>query len=225
MPSVDRNARREEAFEVVTARIAAIDVLWEELLQRHRAADAVCVRDLAGDQVLGATAWFGTTWAAGASVDDLIARLNTLSSINLAVLITTDPGLVKRSLTANPKTVHERWERWEHLAQPAQLALAAGSPALLGSLNGLPARASPPTGSMSAPGSTRSTPNPPGSTPKSSVWTGRERDGSRVMPRPTKIAKEHEALEADRTYLQRTVDGKNQLYLYDRENARIVEMF
>ena len=45
------------------------------------------------------------------------------------------------------------------------------------------------------------------------------------MPRPTKIAKEHEALEADRTYLQRTVDGKNQLYLYDRENARIVEMF
>jgi hypothetical protein len=223
MPSLDRDARSEEAFDAVTARIAAINVLWGELSQRRRAADAACVRDLSSDQVLGATAWFSTTWAAGASVDDLIARLNTLSSTDLAVLIATDPELVKRLLTASPESVHERWEQ---LAQPAQLALIAGAPALLGSLNGLPALVRVAANRLNV--STRIAEIDAESARLNAEIAGLDRTRARweqSYARADEIAREHDVLEAERTYLQRTVDGKNQLYLYDRENARIVEMF
>ena len=138
MPTDVRQTRQEEAFETTYAQIAAIDVLWDELATRRRTADATCVRDLGSDQVLGATAWFGTNAAVRGSVDDLIARMNTLSEADLAVLIATNSDLVKRMLTATPETVPERWQQ---LGEPAQLALIAGAPALLGSLNGLPALA------------------------------------------------------------------------------------
>ncbi|WP_104081721.1 hypothetical protein [Cryobacterium sp. Y11] len=42
--------------------------------------------------------------------------------------------------------------------------------------------------------------------------------------RSDQIVKEQELLEAERSYLQRAIDGKNQLYLYDYEGARIIQM-
>ncbi|MDJ0376910.1 hypothetical protein [Cryobacterium sp. PH31-L1] len=222
MPTTVLQTRREEAFEVAYAAIAGIDVLWDELATRRRTADDVCVRDLGSDQVLGATSWFGSSWASGSSVDDLIARMNTLSEADLAVLIATNPDLVKRMLTATPETVAERWQQ---LGEPARLALIAGAPALLGSLNGLPALARVAANRLNA--STRITEIDAESAKLDAENAGMDRTRGRweqSYGRSDQIAKELEQLEDERSYLQRTVDGKNQLYLYDHEGARIVEM-
>ena len=222
MPTTVLQTRREEAFEVAYAAIAGIDVLWDELATRRRTADDVCVRDLGSDQVLGATAWFGSSWASGSSVDDLIARMNTLSEADLAVLIATNPDLVKRMLTATPETVAERWQQ---LGEPAQLALIAGAPSLLGSLNGLPALARVAANRLNA--STRIAEIDAESAKLDAENAGMDRTRGRweqSYGRSDQIAKELEQLEDERGYLQRAVDGKNQLYLYDREGARIVEM-
>ncbi|SDN39169.1 hypothetical protein SAMN05216368_105125 [Cryobacterium flavum] len=222
MPTDVRQTRQEEAFETTYAQIAAIDVLWDELATRRRTADATCVRDLGSDQVLGATAWFGTNAAVRGSVDDLIARMNTLSEADLAVLIATNSDLVKRMLTATPETVPERWQQ---LGEPAQLALIAGAPVLLGSLNGLPALARVAANRLNA--STRITEIDAESAKLDAENAGMDRTRGRweqSYGRSDQIAKELEQLEDERSYLQRTVDGKNQLYLYDHEGARIIEM-
>ncbi|WP_129590357.1 hypothetical protein [Cryobacterium aureum] len=220
--TAERQARMDAELESANARIVAIDASWQELVTRRSNADDVCVRDLESDQVLGATAWFSTSWAAGASVDDLIARLNTLSKSDLTVLIATNPDLVKRMLTAAPETVAERWQQ---LGEPAQLALIAGAPVLLGSLNGLPALARVAANRLNA--STRIAEIDAESAKLDAEIAGMERTRGRWeqnYDRSDQIVKEHKLLEAERSYLQRTVDGKNQLYLYDREGARIVEM-
>ena len=220
--TADRDARREEAFETTYARIAAIDALWQELSTRRSAADAACVSDLGSEQVLGATAWFGPNAATGASVDDLIARLNTLSATDLAVLLATDPQLAQRLFTANPETVQERWEQ---LAEPARLALIAGAPALLGSLDGLPALARVAANRLNA--SARIAEIDAKSARLDAETAGMDRTRGRWEQnygRSDQIVKEHELLETERAYLRRTIDGRNQLYLYDHEGARIVEM-
>ena len=209
--TADRDARREEAFETTYATIAAIDALWQELSTRRSAADAACVSDLGSEQVLGATAWFGSNAATGASVNDLIARVNTLSATDLAVLIATDPGLVKRMLGTTPETVSERWEQ---LAEPARLALIAGAPALLGSLNGLPALARIAANRLNA----------------GARIAEIDAESATVLDSLKSVEGYFEAmaklkeLELEREYLQAAEDGLIQLYLYDRDGSRIVEM-
>ena len=211
MPTTVLQTRREEAFEVAYAAIAAIDVVWDELATRRRTADDVCVRDLESDQVLGATAWFGSSGAAGSSVDDLIVRMNTLSEADLAVLIATNSDLVKRMLTATPETVPERWQQ---LGEPAQLALIAGAPALLGSLNGLPALARVAANRLNA--STRIT-----EIDAESAKLGSSLESVEGYFEAVALLKE---LALERDYLQAAADGDIQLYLYDRDASRIVEM-
>jgi hypothetical protein len=201
------------------SRLAGLDVQAEELIHRRYAADAACAQGLASEGVLGATAQFTAAAIATATPEALLAKLALLPERDLAVLLATHPDLVKQALGADPAAV-QTW--WAGLATPgstelsaAQQALISGAPAIIGTLNGLPALARVAANRLNA--STRLAEI---DAEVDTLARFRTRSVEAYYERTDKLAE----LEKERVYLQRTVDGKNQLYLYDRAESRIVEM-
>ncbi|MFC5928604.1 hypothetical protein D6T64_21545 [Cryobacterium melibiosiphilum] len=203
---------------------------WDELVARRRAADALCAGDLASRAVHGATAVFAGASARYLTPEALLDKLSGLSATDLAVLLADQPGLVDRLKGADPDAVAVWWAgrgtTGSGELSAGQLALIVGAPAVVGALNGLPPAVRVQANKalaqvqiernnveierlealrkMPDPGSHRATAN----------------DSQKVAELEAEIAE----LDAETEYLQRAVDGEVQLYLYDKDADRIIEM-
>lgn len=210
-----KRARIEGLIAIERSRLAGLEVQTDALIPRRYAADAACAQGLASEGILGATAQFTAPVIANATPEDLLAKLALLPERDLAVLLATHPDLVEQALGADPAAV-QSW--WAGLAAPgstelsaAQQALISGAPAIVGTLNGLPALARVAANRLNA------------GTRLAEIDAEVDTLG-RSEPTSAERTDQLAELEKEREYLQRTVDGKNQLYLYDRAESRIVEM-
>ncbi len=206
-------ARTEDRISEQRSLLAAVDGEWDRLVATRRQLDASTAAILSGPAVLGAAlaaAWPHVSEASGPpSPTAVLSLLGSLSPTDIHILLRQRPELGHILGRAEPEEVAQ-W--WRTLSGPggehsdAQLALLAAVPLVLGSLDGLPALARVRANALNA--------------------------GARIdtvtklianyAPFPTTVRR----LERELDFLQRAV-GDNptvQLYLYEPDTSRIVEM-
>lgn len=189
--------------------VAAIDEQLAALLERRRTADLTCSAALSTPQVRGGLA--GISGSAYLSADALLTLIAGLSADDLAVLLKTQPGLAQELLAAAPEDV-AKW--WPALTSEQQLALVVGAPLVIGKLGGVPPLARVEANKLNA-----------AARLKELELDIAEREANRMRDGRVVHADTLERLKTERDYLKRAVAGVVQLYLYDRENQSIIEMF
>lgn len=181
---------------------------WDDLVDERRRADRTCIAALGGTASLGALALL--TRGAGTACPtppQMLAHLSDLSESDLVLLRERHPELLAALAEVDPQTVHDWWasldgdDPW--VLSPAQAALVAALPRLLGSLDGLPPHARVAANAVNAEARLR------------------ELRGEAALP-----GADHAALERERQYLSKAVgpDATVQLYLYEPHDGNIVEM-
>ncbi|MCI4657785.1 alpha/beta hydrolase [Cryobacterium zhongshanensis] len=140
-PGRAERAHLEEAMSDEKRVLQSIDIRWDELVSRRRAADSACGQQFGSVEVLGVLNAFTPTRITGLPADELLARLATLSAIDLAVLLAQYPLLTTQALQADPVRTAAWWRSLSGpdgaVPSPAQLALITGAPALIGALEGV----------------------------------------------------------------------------------------
>lgn len=123
------------------SHLNAIQRQWDELVQRRRNVDLVCVSVLSSASVLGATAKFAAGGMAGKSPDQVLQMLTGLTAADLKALLAAHPELKRLIANADPTAVAAWWNSMNSgtPGQPSlsQAALIAGMPSVIGNLNGV----------------------------------------------------------------------------------------
>lgn len=186
-----------------------LDLNWDDLVADRRHADATCIAALGSTAALGTLALLRGTGGAGCpTTPQLLQYLKDLSPTDLQLLEERYPDLVRQLAEADPQTVHDWWasmddaDPWALSAK--QAVLVAALPALLGSLDGLPPHARVAANALNA---------------------ARRIDYlEKQLGRP---GADVSALQKELAYLRKTqgAEPEVQLYLYEPEDHRIIEMF
>jgi len=108
-PGRAERAHLEEAMSDEKRVLQSIDIRWDELVSRRRAADSACGQQFGSVEVLGVLNAFTPTRITGLPADELLARLATLSAIDLAVLLAQYPLLTTQALQADPVRTAAWW--------------------------------------------------------------------------------------------------------------------
>ena len=200
------------AADRLTAADAAgrrLDLDWDDLVADRRRADATCIAALGSTAALGKLALvLGSSSAGCPTPQQLLRYLSDLSATDLALLAERHPELLAQLTDLDPQAVHDWWasmdgaDPWS--LSPQQALLVAALPALLGSLDGLPPHARVAANAVNA--------------------ARRIELLERQLRRP---GADVTALERELAYLLKTQgpEPEVQLYLYEPEAHRIIEMF
>ncbi|WP_157006025.1 hypothetical protein [Agromyces laixinhei] len=219
-------ARLERRIMFLTERLADLDRELAALVVERENADSACVTGLTGATVLGSLA----TFAGSTSATGLLTKLTNLSATDLLVLARAQPGIFEqlRKTPPAPGTVAD-W--WAGLGVTSQAALIAAAPAVIGALNGVPALARVAANQvnaivlLAASKAELDRLTAPSRERSFAEWygisqTGGYAEAAEVAGSTTRI----EFLKKEIAYLEKVCDGSVQLYLYDRDASRIIEM-
>ncbi len=149
-PEAQRTAEAlAEHVGILEARLASIQSQWDALVTRRRTADATCIAALTGEDVLGRTAGLSARTIATTPPAQLLALLANLSAPDLKALLAAHSDLADRLSSLRPTEIASWWAgldnpeadpaSGDHQPSPAQAALIAGIPTIIGTLGGLPA--------------------------------------------------------------------------------------
>lgn len=199
--------------------LAGVGRRWAELVERRDAADSACIAGLygaaAGDFLAAAVEVREST-----TPEEALRRLDGLSVVELALLFGENPLLAVLISQASPEAVREWWDSLGRLRplqgdglSVAQQALVLAVPWLIGNLDGVP-----PHARIKANASTAA---------RQVVENQRRIDDIARHPLDDPRARELIAeLERENAYLRgaTAVPPRVQLYTYDRDADRIVEM-
>ena len=186
-----------------------LDLDWDDLVADRRRADSTCIAALTGTAALGKLALvLGTSSAGCPTPEQLLRYLSDLSATDLALLAERHPEVLAQLEGLRPEAVHDWWasmdgaDPWS--LSPQQALLVAALPALLGSLDGLPPHARVAANAVNA--------------------ARRIELLERQLRRP---GADVTALERELAYLRKTQgpEPEVQLYLYEPEAHRLIEMF
>jgi len=197
-------------------RVAAADALgrrldldWDDLVADRRRADAACRAALGSTAALGKLALvLGTSSAGCPTSGQLLRYLSDLSATDMRLLAERHPEVLRPFLEGSPRDVHEWWASMDGgdpwVLSPRQAALVGVMPGLLGRLDGLPPHARIAANAINA--------------------AARLRDIERELVLP---GADVASLRREKEYLQRAVGPSPsvQLYLYDHDGGRLIEMF
>src|SRR6218665_1054821 len=228
---VDEGVRRGALQRVDAAEeeLRCIGLAWQQLSERRQAADTNCVRLLTAPAVLGAFSNLptntNTNTGAGAGAGVLVS-VGRMSAFDHLVLQVVCPNLFTE-LAPHPPPPGEVARAWNNLTPEQRATLITRYPGTIGQLNGLP--------------------------PGDRVTANRQLATQRLTEAQTELAQLQARLEAlpilinkygptvsqpqrvalnasiadisqEITYLSQVQDGAIQLYLYDRDTDRIIEM-
>ncbi|MBF4577954.1 hypothetical protein [Frigoribacterium sp. VKM Ac-2530] len=215
---VERQALRR-GEEADRTELAWVGRRWAELVERRDAADGACIAGLYG-------AAAGEFLAAAVEIresttpEEALRRLDGLSVVELALLFGENPLLAGLIAQASPEAVREWWDSLARLRplqgdglSVAQQALVLAVPWLIGNLDGVPPLARIKANASTAAGQV--------------VENQRVIDDIARHPLDDPRARELMAeLERENAYLRgaTAVPPRVQLYTYDRDADRIVEM-
>ncbi|WP_148286263.1 hypothetical protein [Curtobacterium sp. B8] len=191
------------------AALRQVEVEWEQLISDRRSIDAICASALQSADALGGLAGVSAASITPINAQQLLALLGTLSGADLAILATQFPEIEAALRHVDPGTVAE-W--WEARKPEQQQQLIVGFPAVIGSLNGLPAQVR--------------------------VVANRENAKTRIEEARRELAaikdwgdevstvEQRKLLRSEIDYLSDAIADPPsvQLYLYDQKHDRIVEM-
>lgn len=200
-----------------------LDEEWAALVVQRERADADCIGALSSRDVRGALYGFLGEEGACVPADEMLQQLSTMSVADIRALAAAHPELLDRMLRASPAAVAAWWaglgggDAGRGSAQ--QKALIENLPAFLGALGGLPA-------------AVRVAGNRVVATTQLNALREQLRDvkerrygtGS-LQPYTLEYLEKTRVLEGEIDYLQRVANGDVQLYAYDRDAGRIIEMF
>jgi hypothetical protein len=213
-------SRLARELDDAVAELGAVGRRWAELVDRRHAADHRVMSALHGGGAVGALDDRADAARHVRSPEDALCVVSGTTPFELAALLDEVPLLAVLVGRASPEAVRE-W--WESLAvgvavdadgfSAVQLALLAGAPGLLGTLDGLP----------------------PGARVRANALSARRqiaengRTIAEVLADPTRDGAMDglvEALRRENEYLARAaaLPPAVQLYTYDRAGDRIVEM-
>ncbi|WP_157372906.1 WXG100 family type VII secretion target [Agromyces sp. Root81] len=203
----------EGRIDKVESRRTELEASWSRLVADREDIDARAVAGLQSAEVLGGLSEFGRGSGDVVSADRLLERLSTLSATELEILFDAHPDLLTLAESGDPEGVAE-W--WGSLDDGQRTALFAGAPALLGALNGLPILVRVAANRRNAEVILAEAKDRLGAIEERRELRGRVPEGGR--------SEERTLLEKQIEYLEQVVDGDIQLYLYQPENDRIIEM-
>lgn len=208
-----QRAVAESKIAAAQGDLRAIDAEWDALVADRRRVDQSCSTALEGADILGAVSSFSGAAVSAASPRDLLDRLSTLSAIDLQVLLAAHPELAAKLQGASTEDV-ATW--WNALGAEHQQTLIVGLPSIIGSLNGVSA-----LGRVAA--------NRINAANRLEAIERTLADWKRQAAQPgsfTNAASQISALEDEIKYLRGAVSEPPtvQLYLYDKDADRIIEM-
>ena len=132
------------------ASLRHLDAQWADLVLQRRQADAACVASLSSTASRGGFAGLPAGGTNGLTPEQLLQRMAGLSSTELTMLFSADPGLAARvAKVTDPTAVAAWWRSYntspgqvDKSGQPVlsaqQLALLVIVPGVLGNLGGIP---------------------------------------------------------------------------------------
>lgn len=221
------SASRVEALDTevrsVDRELADIQERWDGLVMRRVRADADCVAALHSRDVRGAIFTLLRSGDAALTSADLLRQLEHLSASDLLALATAHPELLRRMRGAPPPDVAAWWDRLS--AHPEQQRrLIENLPLLMGALGGLPAKVRVAANRILATERIQSIRQQVQRLKKRGYGT------DSALPYATQSAaagylNQLRPLQTELHYLERAARGDVQLYLYEREDGRIIEMF
>lgn len=211
--------------ETLTSQASGLSSQLAALAQQRSAADTTAITGLNSAESRGGLAGIlSLSGPASGSMlgqtaplqrDLTLEQLAGLSEVELAMLFTTHPEVAAQIETSSSPVQVASW--WGELSAEQQGALALGASSLIGSLGGVS-----PTGRVAA--------NRVNAMRRLEWVNGRLGELESKVPGGadaffrSAAHDEYETLLAEQSYLQRAIDGKVQLYLYDPATQSIVEM-
>lgn len=191
----------------------AVDAQWDQLVADRRRIDSTCVTALQNDVVLGSLAGITSGSIAGTTPAALLALLGRLSESDLKILLGQNPELARALDKAAPSEVAS-W--WQELPDDQRSTLIAGIPKVIGALNGIPALDRVAANKINAAERIKAA--------KDEIEQWREKGAS--FGQRDFYVDEIKALNREISYLEKATGPHptKQLYLYDQEADRIVEM-
>jgi hypothetical protein len=207
-----RTVQVQHLLEDETVSLAGAERQLSELAVQRRQADAVCVAALLSPSTLGPLAGFTAATIKADTPAQLLALLGTLSPTDAQILLAEHPELAAKVQKADPNKV-SAW--WASLSPIEQAGLIAGAPTIIGFLDGLPPLARVAANKLNAEAQIAKD--------KRKLAIDQEVDG---LANSTAYSDEITNLKKEIKYLEGAV-GENptvQLYLYDPEKSRIIQM-
>jgi len=212
------NLKQQKAVvqgQMDAARISdrAVDAQWDQLVADRRQIDATCTAALQNVTVLGALAGITSSSIARSNPASLLAMLSKLTEADLVILLKQHPELSRALEQAEPTAV-AAW--WRDLPEDQRTALIAGAPTLVGALDGVPALDRVAANKINAANRIKQAEH------EIEGW----RDKGAAFGQRDFYLDEVKALNREIGYLKYAVGETPsvQLYLYDHESDRIVEM-
>jgi hypothetical protein len=131
-----------QSIETKQGELRAFDAQWDTLYNERVAADNEFVAALTGSGVRGGLGGMPAGGPATLNLDALLSLLSSLNQAELTALLAVYPGLGDQLVGADPEKVAEWWFGYSDAANPlqptpAQLALIAAIPAVIGNLEGV----------------------------------------------------------------------------------------
>ncbi|MGA7148760.1 MAG: hypothetical protein WBX17_09770, partial [Microbacterium sp.] len=211
----------EQELQDLEPQLSQVDEEWDELVRRRERADADFIADLNSGEVRGNVAALTRDYLAGTSPAQLLVLLEGMSAADLSVLAAVHPEVLDRIRQAPPAEVASWWAGLEgESGRAIQERLVEKIPTLIGSLGGIPPLARVAANRFIAEDRLAAVDT------KIADMAAEAESMRRATPGYyTDRAGQLELLENERTYLQRAIDGKVQLYLYEPDRGNIIEMF
>ncbi|MCA5922553.1 hypothetical protein [Curtobacterium oceanosedimentum] len=211
------------ARAVATTR--SLDMEWDALVEQRRSADRKCSGSLAERQANGLPRKLTASDIASATPLTLLALFQGMSADEAAAFLRAHPDVVESIQQADPGAVRAWWQSVgngdDATLSPEQQALIAAVPSVIGGLNGLPPAARVAANKNLAGNRLSTVQSRLQALRLAQAWseqlTGRT---------DKKTQDEIDRLAVEEEYLLRvTADPpKTQLYLYDPDDHRIIEM-
>lgn len=218
--------RQEDAVSDAQTTSRSIDLEWDALVERRRSADSACVSALEGRVANGLPKKLDASSIGGATPLTLLALLQSMSKDEAAEFLAKHPDVAKTIETADPGAIRAWWESLGgdgdgSTLSAEQEALVAAVPGVIGALNGLP-----PAVRVSA---NRNVAADRLTDAKNRLVALRLTESllQQTLGHGTKDNRDEiAALEKEVAYLEGVVSEppEHQLYLYDPEQKRIIEM-
>ncbi|MGO4275822.1 hypothetical protein AB4Z22_39285, partial [Paenibacillus sp. TAF58] len=204
------------------AVLRRVDAEWADLVRWRRHADSACVAALTGRSVLGRTSTFSNAAIRSSAPAALLGMLVGLSATDLRALQVARPELADALVRADPSAIAQWWASLgasDGALSEAQMALVAGIPMVIGALNGLPALVRVEANRANAAAQLA----------RSDERLERVRQAEALAEaltgrRDKAMHDEVGRLKSEIAYLKAAVAGTVQLYVYDPQASRIIEM-
>ena len=211
----DLTRRSESRIADTQWRLRGLNAQFDQLATERAAADNAALIALTGTASRGTLASWSTP---GAPASVTLAQLASMSETDIATLLAAHPELIDKILAAQTPEQTATW--WQNLTLDQQHALVLGGSALIGALGGIPTMVRVAANRINAAVEYRATQREIAQ----ERWFASPRDINDLTVGVIGTSRTLSQLQEKSDYLERVMSGAVQLYLYQPDRDRMVEM-